>query len=174
MKTLVQIWLSASVMYSLSLVNLVAQPGITNHFDISAGLSTTEAINIGVRYNFGQNSIGLNAGMLPTSRSWRFISSFSYYRHFWGYSNRNVVWTGYLKAAGHYTYSNAEFTQGNISIKRVAGARLYAGHDFNLTSRLNFSTALGPMLVFFDYPYGTQRRKHRLLAGMDLSIFYRL
>jgi hypothetical protein len=156
------------------LSNVVAQSVISPHFDINAGLSTTDAINVGLRYNFAQNSVALNAGGgLASNGFWQVASSFSYYRHLWGHSKHTEVFPWYVKAAVHINYSESELTPGNVSNTRQAGVRLYMGRDFNLTSRLNISTAVGPILMFLDQFYGTQL-KPSVQPGMDISIFYRL
>jgi hypothetical protein len=175
MKTPFQIWLLTSLMCLLCLSKLAAQSEVSNHFDVSAGLSTTDNLNVGVRYNFGQNSVALNAGgYLAISGSWLVSSSFSYYRHLWGHSKHTLVFPWYIKAAVHFYYSESELTPGNFSDTRQAGVRFYVGRDFNITSRLNFSTAVGPVVIFFGEWYGDQRLKPHVLPGMDISIFYRL
>jgi hypothetical protein len=175
MKTLFQTWLLASLICSLCLSNLVAQSGISNHFDVSAGLSTTDAFNVGLRYNFGQNNVALNAGGgLPSSSFWQVASSFSYYRHLWGHSKHTLVLPWYIKTAVHFNYSESELTPANFSDTRQAGFRFYAGRDFNLTSRLIFSPAVGPALIFFEEFYGNQRVKPHVQPGIDISLFYRL
>src|SRR5437870_466990 len=138
MKTPFQTWLLTLLMCLLCLSKLAAQPAISHHFDVSAGLSTTDAVNVGVRYVFGQNNVGLNAGGgLASGGFWQVTSSFSYYRHLWGHSKHTLVFPWYVKAAVHFNYSESELTPGNVSDTRQAGVRLYAGRDFNLTPRLN-------------------------------------
>lgn len=175
MKTLFQTWLLTSFLYSLTSAKLIAQPALSNHFDLNIGLSTAEALNIGTRYNFGQNSIGVNVGGgLPSIGAWQIIPSLSYYRHLWGHSRHTLILPWYMKAAVQYEYFESELTRGNTSSGRSAGARLYLGRDFNITPRLNFSTALGPMLFLLEDYYGHRVPKPRLVPGMDLSIFYKL
>lgn len=172
MKTLIQTWLLSIVFPTLS---SSAQPGVPNHFDFSAGLSSTEAINVGLRYGFGQNSVGVSFGSgLPTRGFWQAISSVSYYRHLWGHSKHTLVLPWYIKGALHYSYSEVELTSGNFTHTRQAGIRVFAGHDFNLTSRVNFSMATGPIHIFLDEFYNNKKLKPHFLPGMDVVIFYRL
>jgi hypothetical protein len=173
-KTLFQKWLLTSMLCLLCLSELVAQSSTPHHFDVSAGLSATDAFNVGLRYNFEQNGVALNAGGSLSSGSWQVTSSLSYYRHLWGHSKHTAVFPWYIKSAVHFSYSKSEVTPGNLSDTRQAGVRLYAGRDFNLTSRLNFSTAIGPVFMLFDEFYGNQRVKPHAQPGLDISMFYKL
>jgi hypothetical protein len=174
MKTLFQTWCLTSLIYMPFLQSAIAQPGITNQFDFNIGLSITDGINLGLRDSFGQNQIGVNlGGGLPHDGFWQVISSVSYYRHLWGHSKHTQIMPWYIKSAVHFNYSESELTHGNFSDTRNAGVRLYMGRDFNLSSQLGFSTAIGPAFIFFDEFYGDQKVKPHTLAGLDLMIFYR-
>ena len=151
------------------------QSDVPNDNDFNLGLSSTDALNVGLRYGFGQNKIGINVGGdLPAKGFFHVVTSASYYRHLWGKSKHTAVMPWYLKAAAHFNYSESELTPGNFSDTRNAGARIYMGRDLNLSSRLGLSAAIGPILIFFDESYGNQRVKPHGTAGMDLMAFYRL
>ncbi len=175
MKTLFQTWLLTCLLYLQANHTAFAQAEPGNHFDVNVSLSSTDALSIGMRYSFGQNDLGINIGCgLPRRHAVLVIPSISYYRHLWGKSKYTEVMPWYLKAAGHFTYSESELTRGNISDTRRAGARLYLGRDFNLSSRLVFSTAIGPILIVFEEFYNNHIIRNRMTAGTDLMIFYRL
>lgn len=173
MKTLFQLWYFA-LLISLSVTtSLTAQP--TKYYDVNASLSITDAFNVGFRYGFGQNNIGVNlGGALPRGGFWLVIPSVSYYRHLWGHSKFTDVMPWYIKGAVHFLYSESELTRGNTSATRHTGARVYMGRNFNITPRLTFSSAIGPVYIFLNEYYGNQRVEPRVVPGLDLMIFYRL
>lgn len=175
MKTLLQVSSFTAVICLLCLLHVNGQSGLTPGYDFNVGLSSTDALNFGLRYGFGQNNVGINlGGDLPGRGFFHIVTSASYYRHLWGHSKHTVVMPWYIKAAAHFSYSESELTRGNFSDTRNAGARLYLGRDFNLCSRLGFSTAMGPLFIFFNEYYGNQRINPRLTVGMDLMAYYRL
>lgn len=175
MKTLLQTSGLTAVIWLLCSLYSNGQSNLSNGYDFNAGLSSTDALNIGLRYGFGQNNIGINlGGDLPARGFFHVVTSASYYRHLWGRSKHTAVMPWYIKGAVHFNYSESELTPGNFSDTRNAGARVYLGRDFNLSSRLGFSTALGPILIFFNELYGNQRMKPHWTIGMDLMAFYRL
>lgn len=175
MKTLVQILLLFLLIFFRTPNSVFAQQEIKSHYDINVGLSTSDALNFGLRYGFGQNNIAVNiGGDWPARSFFQIVGSFSYYRHLWGESRHTGVRPWYAKAAIHYNYSESELTRGNFSIMRRAGARLHLGRDFNLLPRLGFSTSVGPMLILYERFYDDQKLRKRAVASMDLMIYYRL
>src|SRR5689334_7604480 len=121
MKTLIHIWLLTSLMYLPILPCMAQQSKALNHFDANIGLSTADATNVGVRYNFKQNSIGINiGGGIPSRQAWQIISSVSVYRHLWGNSKFTEVMPWYLKAGVHFDYSESHLTPGRTQAVRQA------------------------------------------------------
>ena len=148
MKTLFQIWLLASLLYWPLPQRCNAQPKTFSHYDANLGLSTADAVNVGILYNFRQNAIGVNVGGgLPDKHFWQVIASISVYRHLWGKSRFTGIMPWYAKGAVHYNYSKSELRPGYVSGTRLAGVRLYMGRDLNISPRLGFTAAAGPLMI---------------------------
>lgn len=175
MKTLLRTWLLIALSFFSCSTSLVAQSLTAKRFDLNLGISSTDALNIGIRYGFRQNEIGLNiGGTLPAPGFFHIISSLSYYRHLWGKSRHSNVLPWYIKGAVHYSYSESELTQGDFFDTSHAGVRLYLGRDLNFSPRLGASIASGPFVYFFEEFYDGQRLRPRIRAGVDLMLYYRL
>jgi hypothetical protein len=175
MKTLFQTWLLTALLYLQCSASLLAQSEVVNHFDLNIGLSWTDMLNAGVRYNFGQNAVGANFGSEhPRDAVWQIISSVSYYRHLWGHSKHTAIRPWYLKGTAHFYYTEYPITRPYSSNTQRAGVRLFLGRDFNISPRLAVSTATGPLLMFYQEGYENGRSKPHVLPGIDLMAFYRL
>jgi hypothetical protein len=175
LKTLVRHWLSLLFSFLLISNRGLAQPYSLDLLDFNAGLSTTDNINIGVRYHFNQNNIGVNVGTVLPEKGFGLVAvSATYYRHLFGHSMYTHQRPWYVKSGVHYVYSYSQLTPDKISDTREVATRLHLGRDFNFSRQLGLTFSLGPMLIIFSEFYDGTRSRPYINGGFDILLFYRL
>lgn len=176
MKTFVQHWVVLIGLFFISSL-AVAQPHFLDSLDVNGGLSTTDHINIGIRYRFNQNNIGVNVGTVLPERHIGFglvAVSVTYYRHLWGHSKYTHQRPWYLKTGVHYEYARSQLTPREISDTRQIAARLYLGRDFNFSRQFGLTFSQGPRLMLFNEFYDGTHTSPYIDWGFDFLLFYRL
>ena len=160
-------------------VAATAQSPFFDSLDVNAGLSSTDHFNIGTRYRFNQNNIGLNIGGVPRVVNHNYnlvVVSLTYYRHLWGVSEFSHQHPWYVKPGIHYMKSTSQLTRYNRASTSNVEARLYLGRDFNITTDFGISLALGPTLRIYDRFYNQSEGHYPFswYGGFDLLFYYRV
>jgi hypothetical protein len=149
---------------------------IPERFDINGGISASDFINVGMRYEFNQNQVGINIGVKPEKYT---IKSLSYYRHTFGKSKHTTLKPWFAKAAVSYFKDTQEPPFTNI-FQRTIIARLHAGRHIYFSKRIGFMFAVGPIYrISFKREYkngGTLPGKMPndfFPASIDLALFFK-
>lgn len=158
----------------LFLISVLVNAQVTKFTDITFGVTSTEAVSIGVRRIINQNTLAFNIGTADfrpgDSRREAFGTSVTYARHLWGSSAHTPQHPWFVKTGVGYIYTRNEIWDGFSDFQRLMAARVYFGRDINFSSRVGLSVSLGPMLI---YRLAPDKQPYRS-AGLDFLFFYRL
>lgn len=147
--------------------------------DIAAGVGFPELVNLGVRFQLGQEQLSLYGGTLPGSDNKLFTVGADYYYHFGGVSNLSNRRPWYVKAGLNYFHDESEFVRNTtlFLVPRI-------GRDLNLSRRIGFALEGGVFLLLSHSEVEIKPRDSPcwLCGGgfvsigpsLGLSLFYRL
>jgi hypothetical protein len=163
---------------------------LKNRVIVNAGLSSTDAYNLGLTYTLGQSRIGLGIGSWGSNSEYQSDQSIYYaatfYQHFAGKSKFSALKPWYAKAGittGKYTTtSSLRQWWGTFDLikEKTVSARIFAGRDFNLNNRMGITIAMGPAFTYRKYIQqenviiAGRDHPNYFYPGLDLSVFFRL
>jgi hypothetical protein len=148
--------------------------------NISAGVGTTEALNLGIRFQLKQSQIGFTIGSypyklngLPTGTSPYGVFSTSYYHHFAGRTRYSIRKPWFYKVGISYLRGVEE----DVIYKRGT-VNLTLGRDLNLNKRFGVNICAGAAIIPYSvhtsddvvYQDGTGIQPYPIL---ELSVYYR-
>jgi hypothetical protein len=146
---------------------------------ITAGLSTTDAANLGARYRIKQSQLWCNIGLSAIGRNNHFITvgpAFS--QHLWGTSKKTDLKPWYLKLAMTGVDYSLQTTRIFAERAQILYAKVHLGRDFNITQRAGVTFSIGPSARIFhkwNRPDDQPRTIDLInFASFDLNIYYRL
>lgn len=149
--------------------------------EINIGASSTDAINAGFQYRFGQSEVGFNVGRLFTRLpGYRFIAfSPSFHHHLWGKSKWTDLKPWYAKVAATNRYfsmrNNPDFgdQRGRDFLLRV-----HLGRDFNFSKRTGFTASIGPCTTIYWNSNSSSEDENgfvfSIAPSLDLSFYYQM
>jgi hypothetical protein len=145
---------------------------------ITAGLTTTDAPNLGVRYRIGQTLLWCNVGIGTLGRGRYFLTvGPSVTRHLWGTSKKTDLKPWYVKLGLTGVTYALPLTPRDTESARLIYAKVQLGRDFNFTRRVGTTFSIGPsarVYLKWNRPDRTSNIDLINYASFDMNIFYRL
>jgi hypothetical protein len=146
---------------------------------ITAGLSTTDAPNLGIRYRKNQSQWWFNVGLSAIGRNSHFISlgpGFS--QHLWGASKKTDLKPWYVKLGLTGIDYALPLTRQYTERAQITYAKVHLGRDFNITKRAGFTFSIGPSARVYQKWNGPYERTAKIdlinYASFDVNVFYKL
>ncbi|MBC8321006.1 MAG: hypothetical protein H8E34_09810 [Bacteroidetes bacterium] len=112
--------------------------------NIAAGFGFPEFLNIGVRYQFSQNQLGVCFGTLPGQHT-NFAISGEYFYHFGGLSNLSTQRPWYAKLG--FTYYREESEKFTLTDDYLS---LRVGRVFNISKKLGIMVDAGAFFTVYS------------------------
>ena len=150
-------------------------------YNLAGGFGTPEMLNVGVRVQFDQIQLGINAGTNPVYKNDNFSVSGDFYYHFGGRSVHTRLPPWYVKSGLTYMTSegNWEKRMNLILVPRL-------GRELNLSPEFGIALEAGIMILLIDSNTPKKERTEGVSGDLDLigsgvlmpsaglKIFYRL
>ncbi len=149
--------------------------------NLTGGIGQPEMLNVGVRLQYDQVQIGVNAGTNLAYKNSNFDVSGEFYYHFGGRSSYTSLQPWYAKAGLTYLSSEGDWEKRT---NLVLVPRL--GREFNITSEFGIALEAGIMVMLIDNNQAKKERTGSVSGDLDLigsevlmtsagvKIFYRL
>jgi hypothetical protein len=149
---------------------------------LTTGISTTDAPNLGVRYRISQSQIGLNAGYDFIAMKWnnQYVTiGPSFYQHLWGKSKQTDLKPWYLKMGLTGEYYSLYLDIDRTTYKgQIVYWKLHLGRDFNIGKRAGITFSMGPNAQLYrkwTFPEThSEGFEFKKFYSFDLSFFYSL
>ena len=169
------------MLLAIPFANLWAQESLTfkQKTQLTAGVSTTDAANLGIRYRLNQSQLWCNIGVGGIGRYNRFFTigpAFS--QHLWGTSKNTDLKPWYVKLAFTGVSYSMQLTRLERETAREVYTKVHLGRDFNITKRAGVTVSVGPsgrVYRKWNRPYERAAKIDLInYASFDLNLYYRL
>jgi len=137
--------------------------------NITAGIGTTDLLNLGFRFQFQQSQIGVSMGTLP-SKNGGFSVSSSYHYHFGGSSNLSKLRPWYGKTGLVFLKTETEtFTDSYLFID------FRIGREVNFSTKMSIAIDAGPAIQLIHTTTDSAGGwSFPVFPALGLTFFYRI